>query len=68
MGEHVSMKPYSEDLRIIRIVKAIDDGMSKSRAARLCQEVTRAHPSPPTSNTGIANAGTLLILSEAHIL
>src|SRR5919112_3595865 len=28
------MKPYSEDLRV-RIVKAIEEGMSKSRAARL---------------------------------
>jgi transposase len=29
-----AMKPYSEDLRL-RIVKAIQDGMSKSAAARL---------------------------------
>ena len=29
-----TMKPYSEDLRI-RIVKAVQDGMSKSGAARL---------------------------------
>ena len=29
-----SMKPYSEDLRT-RIVKAVEEGMSKSRAARL---------------------------------
>src|SRR4051794_14488938 len=29
-----SMKPYSEDLRT-RIVKAVGDGMSKSKAARL---------------------------------
>jgi transposase len=30
----MSMKPYSEDLRV-RIVKAIEEGMSKSGAARL---------------------------------
>jgi transposase len=34
MGDHVSMKPYSEDLRV-RIVKGIKEGMSKSGAARL---------------------------------
>jgi transposase len=34
VGDHMSMKPYSEDLRV-RIVKAIEEGMSKSGAARL---------------------------------
>ncbi len=34
LGDHVSMKPYSEDLRI-RIVKAVEEGTSKSAAARL---------------------------------
>ena len=33
-GDHVSMKPYSEDLRV-RIVKGIREGMSQSGDARL---------------------------------
>ena len=32
--DHASMKPYSEDLRM-RIVKAVEEGMSKSATARL---------------------------------
>ena len=34
LGDHASMKPYSEDLRI-RIVKAVKEGTSKSATARL---------------------------------
>jgi transposase len=34
LRDHAAMKPYSEDLRI-RIVKAVEDGMSKSKVARL---------------------------------
>lgn len=33
-GDHANLRPYSEDLRI-RIVKALQKGMSKSGAARL---------------------------------
>lgn len=33
-GEHASMEPYSEDLRM-RIAKAVEEGASKSAAARL---------------------------------
>lgn len=34
MHDPVGMKPYSEDLRI-RIIKAVERGMTKSGAARL---------------------------------
>lgn len=34
-GDHVGMKPYSEDLTTRRIVKALQEGISKSGAARL---------------------------------
>ena len=34
MSDHATMKPYSEDLRK-RIVRAVEEGMSKSAAARL---------------------------------